>query len=195
MLSSQVKIVPHGKENVKVTRTAKTSEILSQGEMSISVKDIENRSSEISSRRKLNITGNTIRNERLEFNVNRLYKVNLGGKITDIRREEKYYSNTPSIISGESVEIRNEDIILQDPQRQHLETDPHKTVSRIVAANDLYVRGKRIENRGLLLSENNKIDILFSEDLLNKGGVESKTRIRNEAIQNTFKYEINTPTH
>lgn len=204
VLSSQVKIVPHGKENVKVTRTAKASEILSQGEMSISVKDIENRSSEISSRGRLNITGNTIRNERLEFNVNRLYKVNLGGKITDIRREEKYYSNTPSIISGESIEIRNEDIILQDPQRQHLETDPHKTVSRIVAANDLYVRGKRIENRGLLLSENNKIDILFSEDLLNKGGVigaacggvvESKTSIRNEAIQNTFKYEINTPTH
>jgi filamentous hemagglutinin family protein len=171
VLSSQVKIVPHGKENVKVTRTANASEILSQREMSISVKDIENRSSEISSRGKLNITGNTIRNERLEFNVNRLYKVNLGGKITDIRREEKYYSNTPSIISGESVEIRNEDIILQDPQRQHLETDPHKTVSRIVAANDLYVRGKRIENGGLLLSENNKIDILFSEDLLNEGGV------------------------
>ncbi|MDR1244868.1 MAG: filamentous hemagglutinin N-terminal domain-containing protein [Endomicrobium sp.] len=204
VLSSQVKIVPHGKENVKVTSITKTSEILSQGEMSINVKDIENRSSQISSRGKLNITGNTIRNERLEFNVNRLYKVNLGGKITDIRREEKYYTNMPSIISGESVEIRSEDIILQDPQRQHLETDPYKMVSRIVAANDLYVRGKRIENRGLLLSENNKIDILFSEDLLNKGGVigsaqggvvESKTRITNEAIQNTFKYEINTPTH
>ena len=144
VLSSQVKIVPHGKENVKVTRTANASEILSQGEMSINVKDIENRSSQISSRGKLNITGNTIRNERLEFNVNRLYKVNLGGKITDIRKEEKYYTNMPSIISGESVEIRSEDIILQDPQRQHLETDPYKMVSRIVAANDLYVRGRRI---------------------------------------------------
>lgn len=86
--NDKVKIVPHGKENVKVTRTAKASEILSQGEMIVDVKEIENRSSEISSRGKLKITGNTIRNERLEFNVNRLYKVNLGGKITDTRREE-----------------------------------------------------------------------------------------------------------
>jgi adhesin HecA-like repeat protein len=77
-------------------------------------------------------------------------------------------------------------------------------LSRIIAAGDLYVRGKRIENRGILLSENNKIDILFSEGLVNKGGVigaaqggavESKSSIRNEAIQNIFKYEINTPPH
>lgn len=183
-------VVPTSKENIIVTMTTNPSLILSRGTMTLNTDNLQNRSSNIVSKSKLIINGIVLNNERNSFIAKRLYT---GEKdyLTDeviikwrhfypeffhrhrrssgsVYNEELFYSNTPSLIVGNEVEMYIADMILQDQNNLHKDASVD-FVSRISSKSLLKIRSGKIINHGILEMGSPNIEIV--DTLSNIGGI------------------------
>ena len=186
--------VPYGKEMIDVSLTTIPSQILSKNTMKLNFDNLQNRSSEIISESKLIINGKVLNNERNDFSISVKYTTQTDYKKrgdvyikwrgiwpefferhhqyeTDHWNQELFYSNTPSIVMGDNIEIKLTDILTQDSRRTHQDKNFVQSGSRIEANNELKINSKRILNYGVLISSTGKEFINIEEDLSNVGGI------------------------
>ncbi|MDR3078685.1 MAG: hypothetical protein LBU15_01460 [Rickettsiales bacterium] len=210
-------VVDHGHDRVNVTLVTDISQISTNSTdagLAISMDKIENRSGGLISMGEIGVKCGEFNNERNNFTVPVTYRTQTSWKyrhyilwglihsktsydnyITDYKRDEVFYSNTPSLVTARDIKINCSGDINQDVRRIHLETDPKNSMSRMEAADLLFIRAKGINNRGMLISNSDRMDILARGPIKNEGGMilskrggilKSEEKILNRALVNQF---------
>ncbi|MDR1494840.1 MAG: hemagglutinin repeat-containing protein, partial [Rickettsiales bacterium] len=205
--------VNHGQDRVDVLEETDPSKILAEGNMFLEIRgDIDNSGSEIRAGNILRISGKVVRNERQSFNLDLKYAIYSQWRrdrvfshnvqkyeVKDYNSTEAFYSRTPSLMMGKRLGIVADEIYL-DSKKINRDQEPNKSSSRLEAEGLLYLRAKKVVNRGLVISIEEELDVLVENYLDNRGGsflskmggtVESLGELNEEPLVKIFRAENN----